>query len=251
MTENPFSLAGKTILVTGASSGIGKRTAIESARLGADVIISARNLERLEETRLAIAEFGKEAVVIPAELTSAEDVESLVSSVPDLDGVVLCSGKGLTLPVQFASREKFDEMFSINFFSPVELLRLLYKKKKIKKEGSVVVIASLGGTAVYSGGNSIYGASKAALNSFMKFCAKEFAARKIRVNTICPAMVETPLIHRGTVSDEQLQEDMKRYPLKRYGQPEDIAYGAVYLLSDASCWVTGHSLVIDGGLSLQ
>lgn len=251
MSENPFSLSGKTILVTGASSGIGKRTAIECSRLGADVILSARNLERLEETRSQIAEFGKDAVVIPAELTEPQDIERLISSVPDLDGVVLCSGKGLTLPVQFASKEKFDEMFSINFFSPVELLRLLYKKKKIKKEGSVVVIASLGGTSVYSGGNSIYGASKAALNSFMKFCAKEFAARKIRVNTICPAMVETPLIHRGTVSDEQLQEDMKRYPLKRYGQPEDIAYGAVYLLSDASCWVTGHSLVIDGGLSLQ
>lgn len=251
MRDNPFSLIGKTILVTGASSGIGKRTAIECARLGADVILSARNLERLEETRLQIAEFGKDAVVIPAELTEPQDVECLISSVPDLDGVVLCSGKGLTLPVQFASKEKFDEMFSINFFSPVELLRLLYKKKKIKKEGSVVVIASLGGTKVFSGGNSIYGASKAALDSFMKFCAKEFAARKIRVNTICPAMVETPLIHRGTVSDEQLQEDMKRYPLKRYGQPEDIAYGAIYLLSDASCWVTGHSLIIDGGLSLQ
>ena len=90
---------------------------------------------------------------------------------------------------------------------------MLYKKKKIAKNGSLVLLASMGGTHVFSGGNGIYGASKAALDSFMKFAAKEFAARRIRVNSICPAMVDTPLIHRGTVSDEQLYEDAKRYPL--------------------------------------
>lgn len=113
-----------------------------------------------------------------------------------------------------------------------------------------MILASMGGTRVFSGGNSIYGASKAALDSFMKFCAKEFAARKIRVNSICPAMVDTPLIHRGTVSEEQLAEDAKRYPLKRYGQPEDIANAAIYLLSDGSSWVTGTSMIVDGGLSI-
>ena len=129
-------------------------------------------------------------------------------------------------------------------------MRLLYKKKKLNKSASIVILASLGGTAVYSGGNCIYGASKAALNSVMKFCAKEFAPRKIRVNSICPGMVDTPLIHRGTVSEEQLQEDMLRYPLKRYGKPEDIAYAVVYLLSDAASWMTGQSMVLDGGMSI-
>ena len=89
------------------------------------------------------------------------------------------------------------------------------------------------------------------VNSVMKFAAKEFAARKIRVNSICPGMVDTPLIHRGTISDEQLLEDQKRYPLGRYGKPEDIAFAAIYLLSDAASWVTGQDFVLDGGVSIK
>ena len=130
-------------------------------------------------------------------------------------------------------------------------MRLLYKKKKIAKNASLVLLSSLGGTQIFSGGNGIYGASKSALNSIMKFAAKEFSSRKVRVNSICPGMVDTPLIHRGTITEEQLLEDQKRYPLGRYGKPEDIAYAAIYLLSDASSWVTGQALVLDGGLSIK
>lgn len=248
--NNPFSLAGKTVMVTGASSGIGKATAIAAANMGARIICVARNADRLEQTLAELPEEFGPHDVISVELTDNSSIESMVSNLPVIDGVVLCAGKGLTLPVQFCDREHFDEIFNLNFFSTVELIRLLYKKKKISKGGSIVVIASMGGTHVFSGGNSIYGASKAALDSFMKFCAKEFAARKIRVNSICPAMVDTPLIHRGTVSEEQLAEDSKRYPLKRYGQPEDIANAAIYLLSDGSSWVTGTSMIVDGGLSI-
>ena len=111
-------------------------------------------------------------------------------------------------------------------------------------------MASVGGNHIYNVGNSIYGASKAALNSMMKFCAKEFAVRKIRVNSICPGMVVTPLTKPSTFTAEQLKADMETYPLKRYGQPQEIAYAAVYLLSDAASWVTGHDLVIDGGLTI-
>ena len=128
---------------------------------------------------------------------------------------------------------------------------MLYKKKKVSKGASIVLLASMGGTRIFSGGNGIYGSSKAALDSFMKFAAKEFAARKVRVNSICPAMVDTPLIHRGTVSEEQLAEDAARYPLKRYGQPTDIANAAVFLLSGASSWITGTSMIVDGGLSIS
>ena len=251
MMYNPFNLEGKTILVTGASSGIGKQTAIECSRLGANVIITGRDETRLQQTfdELEANEKGHKQII--ADLLNQQDVERLVSEVGSVDGLVLCAGKGLTLPVQFCTREKFDDIFNINFFSPIEVLRLLYKKKQISKEGSVVILASLGGTQVYSGGNSIYGASKAALNSMMRFCAKEFAPRKIRVNSICPGMVDTPLIHRGTVSEEQLEQDKERYPLKRYGKPEDIAYACVYLLSDASSWMTGQDLVLDGGVSIK
>lgn len=248
MNNNPFSLVGKTILVTGASSGIGQATAVACAAMGARVIITGRNPERLQQTRDRI-EAQCEAI-IPAELTQKEDVENLVKSLPPLDGAVMCAGNSTTLPLQFGTREKFDEMFDVNFFAPVELMRLMYKKKVLQKNASVVLIASIGGTHSFMPGNGVYGASKAALNSFMKYAAREFASRKVRVNSICPGMVDTPLIHRGTITEEQLAEDAKRYPLGRYGQPEDIANGAVYLLSDASSWLTGHDLVIDGGFSI-
>ena len=247
--QNPFSLQGKVVLVTGASSGIGRQTAIECSRMGASVVLSARDSERLRET-LSLME-GDGHTILCADLLEQAQIENLIAGVPALDGVVLCSGKGLTLPMQFATRDKFDDIFGTNFFAPFELVRLLYKKKKIQKQGSVVAIASLGGTQIFSGSNGVYGASKAALNSAMMFCAKEFASRKIRVNCICPGMVDTPLIHRGTVSEEQLKENEKLYPLGRYGKPEDIAYAVVYLLSDAAAWVTGTQMVVDGGISIK
>ena len=246
--KNPFSLEGKTILVTGGSSGIGRETALACARMGANVVITGRNADRLKETFDQLETSNKTQIL--ADMTNKDDVESLVASLPPLDGAVLCAGNSITLPLQFGTREKFDDMFNVNFFAPTELLRLIYKKKVLQKGASVVLIASIGGTHSFMPGNGVYGASKAALNSVMKYAAREYASRKIRVNSICPGMVDTPLIHRGTITEEQLAEDAKRYPLGRYGQPEDIANGAIYLLSDASSWLTGHDLVIDGGFSI-
>lgn len=246
--NNPFSLEGKTILVTGASSGIGRETALSCARMGANVVITGRNAERLKETFDQLETSNKTQFL--ADMTVNEDVESLVASLPPLDGAVLCAGNSITLPLQFGTREKFDDMFDVNFFAPIELLRLIYKKKLLQKGASVVLIASIGGTHSFMPGNGVYGASKAALNSVMKYAAREYASRKVRVNSICPGMVDTPLIHRGAITEEQLAEDAKRYPLGRYGRPEDIANGALYLLSDASSWLTGHDLVIDGGFSI-
>ena len=246
---NPFSLEGKNILVTGASSGIGEAVAIKCALMGAGVAVTGRNVERLKAVydQLEDAPFRAQ---ITADLTVAEDLERLVAALPPLDGAVLCAGNSTTLPLQFGSREKFDDMFNVNFFAPVELLRLMYKKKILNKGASVVLIASIGGTHSFMPGNGVYGASKASLNAVMKYAAREFASRRVRVNSICPGMVDTPLIHRGTITEEQLVEDAKRYPLGRYGRPEDVAYGAIYLLSDASSWLTGHDLVIDGGFSI-
>lgn len=250
MNNNPFSLAGKTILITGASSGIGRETAIACSRMGATVVITARNAERLQETMNSLHRDGQEHKQLTADLTLTDEVTRLVASLPPLDGAVLCAGNSTTLPLQFGTREKFDNMFDVNFFAPVELLRLLYKKKLLVKGASVVLLASIGGTHSFMPGNGVYGASKAALNSLMKYAAREYASRKIRVNSICPGMVDTPLIHRGTITEEQLAEDAKKYPLGRYGRPDDIANGAIYLLSDASSWLTGHDLVIDGGFSI-
>lgn len=245
---NPFYLGGKTILVTGASSGIGQATAIECSKMGAKLIITGRNAERLQQTFSQLEGDGHKQII--AELTDDAAIENLVSTCSELNGVVLCAGKGLTLPFPFCNRGKYSDMFSVNFFSPVELLRCLVKKKKIAKFGSVIYVSSIGGNTGFSVGNAIYGATKAAISSTMKFCALEFATRMIRVNTVNPGMTDTPLIHRGNITDEQFAADEQRYPLKRYGKPIDIAHGIIYLLSDASSWVTGHSLVIDGGVSI-
>ncbi len=245
---NPFSLDGKTILVTGASSGIGQETAIQCSKMGAKVVITARNEERLKETFDSLE--GDEHMLFLAELTNQSQVESLVSQLPTLHGVVLCAGKGMTLPFPFCTREKYDDIFNVNFFAPIELLRLLVKKKKLAQESSVVFVSSIGGVESFSLGNGVYGASKAALNSTMRFCARELATKKIRVNCVNPGMVNTKLIQGGIITDEQHKLDMEKYPLKRYGEPEDIAYGIIYLLSNASSWVTGHSLIIDGGVTI-
>lgn len=249
MSYNPFTLEGKTVLVTGASSGIGAATAVECSKMGAHVLITGRNKERLEGT------FGKldgtNHNLFLADLSNQEDLEALVNECPKLAGVVLCAGIGYTLPFPFCSRQKMDEVFNINFFAPVELLRLLVKKKKLEQESSVVFVSSVGGVNVFNVGNSIYGAAKGALNTMMKQTALELAQKHIRVNSVNPGMVKTKLIHEGmSITEEQLIEDEKRYPLGRYGEPDDIAKGIVYLLSDASCWMTGQGLVLDGGLSL-
>ena len=248
MPYNPFSLKGKTILVTGASSGIGQKTAIECSKLGATVILTARNSERLNETFIQLEGLGHSLFI--AEQTDEKQVMSLVNSLPTLDGIVLCAGKGMTLPFPFCTREKYDEIFNVNYFAPVELLRLLVKKKKLGKDSSVVFVSSIGGNGSYSLGNGVYGASKAAINSTMKFCARELAPKKIRVNSVNPGMVNTKLIQGGAISEDQHKADMEKYPLKRYGETEDIAYGIIYLLSSASSWVTGHALVIDGGVTI-
>ena len=248
MEYNPFSLQGRTILITGASSGIGQTSAVECSKLGAKVILTARNETRLKETYEQLSGEGHQ--IISADLTNEQDLENLVASVGKVDGLVLCAGKGLLTPILFATRDKFDGIFNINFFSPIELLRLLIKKKKMEKNSSVVFIVSVGGTARWTPGNAIYGTSKAALNSMIRYCAVELAPKHIRVNGVCPAMVETPMIQLDALTEEQKVKDMEQYPLKRYGKPEDIAFGIVYLLSNASSWVTGQSLVIDGGITI-
>lgn len=245
---NPYSLDGKTILVTGASSGIGKATAIQCSKMGASVILTARNEERLKDTFNSLE--GKGHSIITAELTNPSEIETLVSTISHIEGLVLCAGKGMTSPFHFSTKDKYYDVFNVNFFSPVELLRILVKKKKLVKDSSVVFVSSVGGVESFNIGNGVYGASKAALNSTMKFCAKELASKKIRVNSVNPGMVKTNLLGDITISEEQHKANIEKYPLKRYGEPDEIAYGIIYLLSNASSWMTGHSLVIDGGLTI-
>lgn len=249
MNYNPFSLNGKTILITGASSGIGKATAIECSKLGAHVVITGRDAARLQETFDQLE--GNGHLQIIADLTYPESMDQLVAEVPQLDGLVNNAGIGYNKPMAFIKQSDLDAMFDTNTFAPVLLTKLIAKKKKLNKGASIVFTSSIAAMRETMG-NAIYSMTKAAIASFSRTCALEFADKGIRVNSVHPGMVETKLIHDGAASEEDLKNDMNNnYPLKRYGRPEEIAWAIAYLLSDATAWVTGSQLVIDGGFHLK
>lgn len=242
--NNPFTLESKTILVTGASSGIGRAIAIACAGHGANVILTGRNVARLTETLHLIGDLGRHHI-ISADLTDAAQRQSLAEKVPVLDGVVHCAGIGSRVLCKMLESDDVQHVMEVNFNAPVLLQAELLREKKIAKDASVVFIASAAAT-MPTIGNAIYSASKAAIIAYAKCLAQELAPRKIRVNSISPTMVWTDLALVG-VTEEQLHEAEQAYPMKRYAQPEDIAPMAVYLLSDASSWVTGSNMELTGG----
>lgn len=249
MEFNPFSLAGKTILVTGASSGIGRTVAIVCSKMGANLVITGRNEERLSETLSHLQ--GESHFQIVADLARDDEIANLINFVPKLDGVVLAAGIDEMSLFLFSSKKSYEKIFNTNLFSPIELLRGIIKKKKFNPGFSAVAIASIA-SGMPSVAHGVYGSSKAALVSAMEYAALELAQKNIRVNCISPGAVKTPMTQAEdhVITKEQLEENEKKYPLKRYGDPEDIAYGCIYLLSDASKWVTGTNLIIDGGITL-
>lgn len=239
-------------MVTGASSGIGRTTAIECSKMGASVIITARNEERLKATFDSLStEYAQSHQMILADLSSEEGVNALVDELPHLDGVSLNAGIVKTLPVKFINKDDLTEVLNVNMMGPILLAQRLLKKKKITKGSSVVFTSSIGGVMISTVGNTMYGVSKGGLNAFMKGMALEMASVGIRSNSVNPGFVATSILSAGTISEEQLKKNVAAYPLGRFGQPEDIAYAIIYLLSDASSWVTGHTLVIDGGVILR
>lgn len=248
MSYNPFSLEGKTVLVTGASSGIGQATAIECAKMGAKVVITGRNIERLQETFDSLE--GEGHLQIIADLNSEEDIIKLVEQCPIVNGLVNNAGRGKSKPVNFIGMEDLQAVYQTNLFGVALLTKNLLKKKKISKGGSIVFTSSIS-AYMSAPGLSIYASSKAAVAAYMRTCAIELGPKNIRANAILPGMVETKLINSGTYTDEDKQNDLALYPLGRYGRPEDIARAMVFLLSDASAWMTGSELVVDGGRCLK
>lgn len=244
---NPFSLENKTILVTGASSGIGQSIAIECSKMGGRMMITARNKERLHETFSQLA--TSDGLEIISDISTVEGVDAIVEQTPMLDGLVLNAGIIYTTPVKFINEESMMSVFNTNILSSIRMVQRLIKKKKLNRNASVVFISSIS-TFQVKKGNSLYTATKGAVNSFSKALAIEVAHLDIRVNCIQPGNIKTRVMDAGAITEEQRAEYMKKYILGE-GEPIDIAYPTIYLLSDAAKWVTGSIFTIDGGGSLQ
>lgn len=240
----------KTILITGASSGIGQEIAIMLSRKGANVIITGRNEDRLNDTFRCLESNGQEHKQIIADLDKDEQIEQLVANCPSLDGLVCCAGINDKAPIKHITREKLDKMYGANVYGPMLLVKELIKKKRINNAASIVFISSI--SSIYATvSNAMYASSKGAINSLVKVLALELAPKKIRVNAIMPGMVKTNMINAYGLSDEEMEAVIKGYPLGRLGEPEDIANAAVFFLSDNSSWITGANLVVDGGVTLR
>jgi len=244
-----MNLNGKHILVTGASSGIGRQVAIEAALLGATLTITGRNEAELENTHTQLK--GKNHTLVKADLTKADEIKKLNTALPALDGIVHCAGIVKPVPVKFINQQQIDEVFAINFTSVVLLNAQLLQQKKINNNASLVLISTISSLHPYFGGG-IYIASKSALEGYGKTLALELASKKIRVNILQPALVKTA-IYQSTIESAFSQEEMKKYesqyPLG-IGETQDVADAVCYLLSEKSKWITGTCIPMDGGLTL-
>ena len=259
---NPFDIEGKTILVTGATSGIGRATAVLCAQMGARVIAVGRNEARLKETLASICDLGFQVsnlesqnddlspIAIQADMTDAEDMKALIEQSPAVDGIANCAGIANMNPFPFVTREEMEHVMDVNCYGSVMLVNQLLKARKLKKGSSVVFVSSVDGPKIVHAGNSAYSASKSALVGMARNMAIDLAGKKIRVNCVLPGTTDTPMIHTGSATDESLAETAKSLPLKRFAQPEEIANAIIFLLSDAASYITGTELVVDGATTI-
>ncbi|MDR2205156.1 MAG: SDR family oxidoreductase [Flavobacteriaceae bacterium] len=249
---NAFSLKNKTVLITGASSGIGKSCAVECGKHGANLILLGRNKERLEETQSQISKEVKTGIIV-ADITQENLENSIaekVESVGKISGFIHCAGIEKTLPFKKHSAEIFQEIFDINVISGFEIAKIISQKKYRDDVASFVFIASVAGI-VGEIGKTAYSASKGAVISGVRSLAPELARNNIRVNSISPAMINTPILEKmfENIGEEAASEIIKKHPLG-IGTAEDVANACVFLLSDAAKWITGSNLVVDGGYSI-
>jgi NAD(P)-dependent dehydrogenase (short-subunit alcohol dehydrogenase family) len=243
----PFHLTGKTILVTGATGGIGRQTAITASQMGAEVVLTGRNAAKLNTVLAELAPGNHSAV--PADLVHEQNRDEFVAKLPPVDGIAHCAGVTLLHPFKFSDEKRYREVYAINVEAPLFLTQRLFKTRRLKNGGSIVFIASLG-AFIGARGHSIYAGSKAALVGISRVLAHELSGNAIRANCISPGMVKTEVVDgfANQVSAEVVAADEARYPLG-YGLPEDVASTVVFYLSPASRWITGTNLIMDGGLT--
>lgn len=248
---NPYTLVGKTIMVTGAGSGIGRATAIECSRMEARLILVDINEVGLKETMQMLENRELDHLSYTVNLCDEEAIDTMIKSIPVIQGCSNNAGITKLTPIQYITSEEMARIHQVNLIAPMLLTKYLLKRKKLARPSSIVFTASAGGVFVASPGNAVYATSKCGIDAYMRTAALELASKGIRCNSVNPGMVETPLINRGQITAEQHEKDKENYPLGRYGRPEDVAFATIYLLSDASSWMTGTALKIDGGLTLK
>lgn len=247
---NPMDLSGKKILVTGASSGIGKGIAIYLSKVGANVIMAARNEEKLKETYNELEPGNHSYYLI--DLNNQDEIEGMIDDIcsddKKLNGIVHSAGISRTVPIQYLKLDNLKSIMSINFYSFMELVKHFSKRKYNDNGGSIVAISSIS-SKLGARGLSAYCASKGALDSAIRPMALELAAKNIRINSIAPGMIKSQ-IYDGLielVNNKDFETDLKKRQIMGLGKPEDVASVAAFLLSDASKFITGTSIIVDGG----
>ncbi len=247
---NPYTLEGKTILVTGASSGIGKQVAIDCAKFGAKVVLSDIDEDKLNGM---IGELeGEGHLVIGCDLTLEDSITQLVEKCPIIDGFSNNVGVSKSIFMKFVSQKALSEAANINTFGPALLLQKLVRKKKFSKKSSVVFTTSVSGVYTVHYGDSVNAMSNGAINAFAKAAALDLGAQGIRVNCVNPSVIVTEDTFAGSLlTEEEIKEKQTYFPLqKRFGNPDDVSMPIVFLLSDASSWITGIKVPIDGGYTI-
>ena len=249
MNTTPFHLHHKKILVTGASSGIGRQVAVSASEMGAQLILSGRNISELKKTQEKLS--GDEHEIICCDILQQSERERLSKEISAIDGLVHCAGIVKPFPIKFLDQKKLDETLNLNYEAPVLMMSALLKEKKINSNSSLVFLSSISGQHPHKGG-ATYAGSKAALESFVKVLALELYANGVRANCISPAMVKTPMYDKAAadMSKEEMDKHVALYPLG-VGYPDDVANAAVFLLSSASRWITGINIILDGGFLLE
>lgn len=254
MSYNPFSLENKVIIVTGASSGIGAQCAIDCSKMGAKVALIGRNEQRLSDTLSKME--GEGHLCVQYDLTDSSGLKVMVSDIVQnigrIDGVLNCAGISDTIPLKIVKAEMLDKFFRNNVYSAIELSREVCSIKNVSKSGASIVFFSSIMGCVGENGKSLYGMTKGALISAARSLACEFAKRKIRFNCVSPGAILTPInANLPHMTDPEKRAALEAKHLLGLGECSDISNACIYLLSDASRWVTGQNLIVDGGYTVQ
>jgi NAD(P)-dependent dehydrogenase (short-subunit alcohol dehydrogenase family) len=246
MTSSPFNLAGRSILVTGGSSGIGRAGAVMASQMGAKIILTGRDEQRLAECMSEL--YGEGHMVLPLDLLDEIAIQAFAKAMPEIDGMVYAAGIAEVVPFRMVSPDHVNRVMQLNFNAPVHLTQALLKQKKFKPATSLVYLSAVA-EHIAPAGSAVYSASKAALNAFVRSISLEISKARMRANCISPGYVQTPMLDK-LASITSVDEIVKLAPLGII-QPEEVAPSIVYLLSNASKWITRSNLVIDGGLTIS